>query len=56
MGNTKENSVQKILEAMDRDEKFATNEALKKVIQETHDKKYKENEMLRNARLLTNNI
>jgi hypothetical protein len=56
MGSTKENFAQEALEKMDRDEKFARNEALKKVIQETHDKKYKEDEVLRNTRLLTNNI
>jgi hypothetical protein len=53
MGSTKENSVQDILERMDRDEKFIRNEALKKAIQETHDKEY---EVSRNTRLLTKKI
>ena len=56
MGSTKENSVQDILDKMERDEKFTINEALKKAIQETHDKKYKIAEVLRNSRLLTKNI
>ena len=56
MNNTKEKFTQEVLEKMDHDEKFARNKALKKVIQETHDKKYKEAEVLRNKRLLTNII
>ena len=48
MSNAKEEFTQEVLEKMDNDEKFLKNEALKKVIQETHDKKYKESELLRN--------
>jgi len=53
MSNDKERftqEVHEVLEKMDKDEKFANNQALKKVIQETHDKKYKEAEVLRNER------
>ena len=42
MGNDKKNFTQEILEEMDKDEKIIKNKALKKVIQETHDKEYKE--------------
>ena len=48
MSNAKEEFTQEVLEKIDNDEKLARNEALKKVIQETHDKKYKESELLRN--------
>jgi len=56
MINAKEKLTQEVLEKMDHDEKFARNEALKKVIQETHDKKYKAAELLRNEGSLTNII
>ncbi|MCB2295141.1 hypothetical protein LGK95_16780 [Clostridium algoriphilum] len=42
MSNNKEILTQEALEKMEQDEKCAKNEALKKVIQETHDKEYKE--------------
>jgi len=41
MGNDKENFTQEVLEEMDKDEKITKNKALKKVIQEAHDKEYK---------------
>ena len=44
MSNAKEEFTQEELEKKDNDEKLARNEALKKAIQETHDKKCKESE------------
>ena len=46
MSNDKENFTPDDLKKLEQDVKTAKNQALKKVIQETHDKKYKEAEVL----------
>lgn len=52
MSNDKNELSPEALEKMAKDEKFAKNQALKKEIQETHDKEYKEAEALRNEKAL----
>lgn len=59
MGNDKEKFTQEVLEKMDKDEKFAKNQELKKVIQETHDKETRQyiedNEYKKDITIFNNN-
>lgn len=59
MGNDKENFTQEVLDEMNKDEKVTKNKALKKVIQETHDKEVKkhikDNEYKKDITMFNNN-
>ena len=59
MGNDKEKFTQEVLEKMDKNEKFSKNQALKKVIQVTHDKEtrqyIKDNEYKKDITIFNNN-